>query len=284
MKVLVFGTSGMIGHTAFRILTEQKSLSVVGVSRANVDRRLFRNRKMAAVDFTCLDSLKQLFRQEKPDVVINCSGITKHNPVIDDPLMVLQINSIFPRRLAELGEVYKSRVIQISTDCVFSGARGAYRESDQPDASDLYGRSKVLGEIKADSALTLRISTIGHELAKTRRGLLEWFLVQKSCDGFSNAFFSGLTTLEFARLLRDFVLPNHSLSGLYHVGGNAIDKYSLLCLINQVYDLNIDIVKNASLTIDRTLNSTRFKSVTGYLAPDWPSMISTMRQDYISGG
>jgi dTDP-4-dehydrorhamnose reductase len=284
VKVLVFGISGMIGHTVFRILTKQKSLSVVGVSRANVDSRLFRNCKKAILDFTCLDSLMQLYSQERPEVVINCSGITKHNTLIDDPLMVLQMNSIFPRRLAELGEVYKSRTIQVSTDCVFSGTRGEYTESDKPDASDLYGRSKVLGEIKADSALTLRISTIGHELAKTRRGLLEWFLVQKSCEGFSNAFFSGVTTLEFAHLLRDFVLPNHSLSGLYHVGSNPIDKYSLLCLINQVYDLNIDIIKNASLTIDRTLNSNRFKSVTGYLAPDWPSMISSMRQDYISGG
>jgi dTDP-4-dehydrorhamnose reductase len=187
------------------------------------------------------------------------------------------MNALMPHRLAEYCGMMGARLIHVSTDCVFSGNKGNYSEHDQPDAVDFYGKTKHLGEVLGQHCLTLRTSTIGRELG-TRHGLLEWFLAQKECKGYRRAIFSGLPTVEFARVVRDVVIPNEDLSGLYHVGARPIDKDSLLRLIAQVFGKETSIVSDDQLVIDRSLDVARFTAATGYRAPEWQNLIEMMRE------
>jgi len=222
----------------------------------------------------------RLFRDVRPDVVVNCAGLTKHLPSGNDPVPALTMNALLPHRLAELCGISSARLVHISTDCVFSGNKGSYSEDDEPDAIDVYGKTKHLGEVAGPGMVTLRTSTIGHEMG-TRFGLLEWFLAQERCKGYRKAIFSGLPTVEFARVVRDFVIPNVSLEGLYHVGAEAIDKDTLLRLIAKVYRKQVEIKTDDQVVIDRSLDSKRFSVTTGYRAPSWPVMIETMHQDQV---
>jgi dTDP-4-dehydrorhamnose reductase len=192
------------------------------------------------------------------------------------------MNALLPHRLAEYCDLVGARLIHVSTDCVFSGKKGNYREIDTPDATDVYGRTKALGEVGGINTITLRTSTIGHEVG-TSFGLLEWFLQQKECKGYRRAIFSGLPTLEFARVVRDVVIPNRNLNGLYHVGAAPIDKDSLLRLIADVYGTTTTIFADDEVVIDRCLNSDRFSAATGYRAPDWPALIHVMHESRTKG-
>jgi dTDP-4-dehydrorhamnose reductase len=214
--------------------------------------------------------------QVRPDVVVNCAGLTKHKPEAEDPLVSIPINTLMPHRLAGLCKLVGARLIHVSTDCVFSGEKGSYTEDDFADARDVYGKSKALGEVDYQHAITLRTSTIGHELQSTY-GLLDWFLSQQGrCKGYTNAIFSGLPTVVFAQVVRDVVIPHAELSGLYHVAAKPINKFDLLKLIAEVYGKSIDIVPDEKLVIDRSLDATRFRLATGYTAPEWPELINTM--------
>lgn len=279
MRVLVVGANGMIGSTVFRVLSERSEWEVFGSVRAAAGRffpAAIGQRLIANIELTSSDALSLLFCQVKPDVVVNCAGLTKHLPGSDDVLSSAPINSLLPHRLAKLCELAGARLIHISTDCVFSGNKGNYLESDLPDATDIYGRSKVMGEVDYPHAVTLRTSTIGHEL-NSSYGLLDWFLSQgKQCKGYSRAIFSGLPTVIFAQVIRDVVIPRPDLHGLYHVAADAIDKYSLLKLIANVYDKKIDIIAEDKLVIDRSLNGSRFRAETGYQSSSWPELIELM--------
>ena len=280
MKMLVLGASGMIGSTMVRVLSENDEWGVVGTIRSEKARSLFpasmAERMISGVDLANTDALLRLFREVRPDVVVNCAGLTKHLPAGNDSLSALTMNAMLPHRLAELGVIGGARLIHVSTDCVFSGASGNYRETDPPDATDIYGRTKHLGEVAGPNIVTLRTSTIGHEFG-TRHGLLEWFLAQSKCKGYRRAIFSGLPTVVFAQVVRDQVIPNGELSGLYHVGARPIDKDSLLRLIAKAYSRNTVITPDDEMRIDRSLNVDRFATVTGYRAPEWPELIGTMR-------
>jgi dTDP-4-dehydrorhamnose reductase len=171
-----------------------------------------------------------------------------------------------------------ARLIHMSTDCVFDGQQGRYTEADVSNAQDLYGRSKFLGEVDYPHAVTLRTSIIGHELG-SHHGLVDWFLSQKQgVKGFSRAVFSGLPTVELARVMRDYVIPNPGLRGVYHVSAEPIDKYSLLKILAEVYGKNIPIEPDDKLVIDRSLDSTRFRQATGYRPPTWPELVRRMHQ------
>jgi dTDP-4-dehydrorhamnose reductase len=168
--------------------------------------------------------------------------------------------------------------VHISTDCVFSGAKGGYMEEDAPDARDLYGRSKLLGEVDCPHAVTLRTSIIGHEL-NSAHGLIGWFLAQQgNVKGYTRAIFSGLPTYELARVIRDLVLPRAEMHGLFHVASRPISKYDLLHMVNQEYGKGLKIEPDDHLKIDRSLNANRFLEATGYKAPDWPDLIAQMRE------
>lgn len=280
MKVLILGASGMIGSAMLRVFSEMQEWTVIGTVRAEGDKARFSEfiaaRMLAGVDVSAADVLLRLFAETKPEVVVNCVGLTKHQSAGNQPLNALLMNTLLPHRLVELCGIAGARLIHVSTDCVFSGNKGKYHEEDMPDASDLYGKSKHLGEVDAPHAVTLRTSTIGHEL-QSSYGLLEWFLAQQgNCRGFSRAVFSGLPNTEFARVVRDFVVPRPELHGLYHVGGEAINKYDLLCKIAATYDKKIEIRRDDSFVIDRSLDSGRFRQVTGYVAASWPELIRSM--------
>lgn len=280
MKVLVIGASGMIGSTVLRVLSERKGWEVYGSVRNADARRFFCSqiggRILGGVDVEQPDALIKVLDQVGPDVVVNCAGLTKHKPEAEDPLVSIPINTLMPHRLAGLCKLVGVRLIHVSTDCVFSGEKGNYIEDDFADAQDVYGKSKALGEITYPHTITLRTSTIGHEF-ETRYGLLEWFLSQQErCKGFSRAIFSGLPTVVFAQIIRDIVIPQSHLSGLYHVAAQPINKYDLLALIAKVYGKQIDIESDDTLIIDRSLNSERFRKATGYEALDWEDLIKTM--------
>lgn len=281
LKILVAGASGLIGSNLFKYFSTNKNFSVFGTIRnrdnlkffnINHHKSLFCNLNIANYkSWDC--TIKKL----KPDVVINCIGVTKHLADADNPLITIPVNSYFPHYLNSLCRENGARLIHISTDCVFSGNKGNYFESDIPDALDYYGKSKALGELLNSSAITLRTSTIGSEL-HSYLGLLDWFLSQKgTCQGFIEAFFSGLTTLELANVISKYVIPNSNLNGLYHIGGKKISKFNLLTIIAKEYDKNIRIIPNRSLKIDRSLDSSRFYEATGYHPPSWPHLIKELR-------
>ena len=280
MKVLVVGASGMIGSTVLRVLSEKSDWEVFGSVRDINVQRFFSaeigERLIASVDVEHPDLLVKVLDQVRPDVVVNCAGLTKHKPEADDPLVSIPINTLMPHRLAGLCKLVDARLIHVSTDCVFSGEKGGYLESDFADARDVYGKSKALGEVVYPHTITLRTSTIGHEL-QSQYGLLDWFLAQQgSCKGYTRAIFSGLPTVVFAQVIRDVVIPNKQLSGLYHVAAEPIDKYALLKLIAGVYGKAIDIVPDEKLVIDRSLDARNFQMATGYIAPVWPELIKLM--------
>ncbi len=280
MKILVVGASGMIGSTVLRVVSEKKDWAVFGALRNRSAKRFFApaiaERLVDGVDVEYSDALMKVLDAIRPDVVINCAGLTKHKPEAEDPLIVIPINTLMPHRLAGLCKLIGARLIHVSTDCVFSGEKGAYTEEDFPDARDVYGKSKVLGEVTYPHAITLRTSTIGHEL-QSKYGLLDWFLSQeRSCKGYNRAVFSGLPTVVFAQIIRDVVIPRPELSGLYHVAAQPINKFDLLTLIAKVYGKKIEIMPDDKLVINRSLDATRFQKATGYVAPAWDALIQQM--------
>ena len=280
MKILVLGASGMLGNAMVRILSEQSDWQVHGTLRSDSSRRFFdadiAERLISGIDVGQHDSLTQVFIRIHPDVVINCVGLIKQFADADDPLQAIPINALLPHRLAMLCELSGARLVHMSTDCVFAGDKGGYRESDSSDARDLYGRSKLLGEVAYPHTVTLRTSIIGHEL-QSAHGLVGWFLSQQGqCNGYTRAIFSGLPTVVLAQIVRDVVIRRTDLYGVYHVAAQPISKYDLLKLIAEAYEKKIDIIPNDQIVLDRSLNAERFKDATGYVAPGWPELIKSM--------
>jgi dTDP-4-dehydrorhamnose reductase len=280
MKILVLGSSGMIGGTMFHVLAQRSGWQVYGSVRAKTFHGTAPGPIVVGIDLTNQDHLERLFSQTRPDIVVNCAGLTKHLLEGNTHISALTMNALMPHRLAQLCEIAKVRLIHVSTDCVFSGATGNYKEQEATDATDVYGKTKALGEVTSGDAITLRTSTIGHE-KDTRFGLLEWFLGQRQCKGFRHAIFSGLPSVEFARVVRDIVIPMPSLSGLYHVGANPINKLALLQEIASVYQKDIAIAVDETVRIDRSLNTDKFALATGYRAPVWHELIEAMYEDHI---
>lgn len=280
MRVVVLGASGMLGSTMLRVLSEKSDWEAFGTVRDESVKRFFSTtigeRIYAGIDADNQDSLVNTLDRIRPNVLVNCVGLTSHMANAEDPLVAIPINTLMPHRLAGLCKLAGARLIHVSTDCVFSGEKGGYVEDDVTDARDMYGKSKALGEVHYPHTITLRTSFIGHEL-QSKRSLLEWFLAQEGrCKGFTRAVFSGLPSVVFAQILRDLVIPHTELSGLYHVAAKPIAKYDLLKLIADVYGKSIDIAPDDTLTIDRSLNAKRFHMATGYVAPEWPELIKLM--------
>ena len=283
MRVLVLGVTGMLGHASFRILGESPQHEIWGTLRNDDARRYFpeahQSRLVSGVDVLEQDVLAATLGRVAPDVVVNCVGLIKQMPDANDPLVALPINAMLPHRLARLCESLGARVIHIGTDCVFSGRRGMYRESDVSDADDIYGKSKSIGDLcDLPHAVTLRTSMIGHELSSAH-SLVEWFLSQPDkVHGYTRAIFSGLPTVELARVIRDRVLPRPELHGLYHVSARPISKFALLTLVAEIYGKKIEISPDESVVIDRSLDSERFTSATGYIASEWPELVRLMHR------
>jgi dTDP-4-dehydrorhamnose reductase len=280
MRLCIVGGTGMLGHCLLRELSKTHETwatlrhindSVLALPNVSPGR-LFGD-----VDVLDYDSIVRAFARIRPDVVINCVGLIKQRKEARSPLASICVNAQLPHRLSLLCDVIGARLIHFSTDCVFSGSRGMYTEQDTPDASDLYGRTKLLGEITDQPhCLTLRTSLIGREL-KTHFGLVEWFLAQHgSAKGYQRAIFSGFPTVIIATILRDYILPNSQLSGLYHLSADPISKYELLQLIKDACTKDIEIVPESHVVIDRSLNSDRFRAATRFEPLPWPDMVDEM--------
>lgn len=281
MKILVLGASGMLGNAMLRILAEDAAHDVFGTARSALVRRHFAEplaaKIICGVDVENVDSLVRLFGELRPQLVVNCIGLVKQLSIAEDPLQALPINALLPHRLSRLCALLDARLVHVSTDCVFDGRQGNYRETDRANADDLYGRSKYLGEVAYQHTITLRTSIIGHELDGSH-ALVNWFLAQEGrVKGYRRAIFSGLPTVELARVVRDIVLPRTDLSGLYHVSAAPIAKYELLKLVAEAYRKVIDIEPDDNVIIDRSLDGSRFHAATGYIAPSWPDLVAHMR-------
>lgn len=287
MKVLVLGASGMLGNAMCRILSEAPTLRVTGTVRSasiiSAFPRGLAASLLSGIDVENQDQLARVFAEMRPDVVVNCVGVVKQLAEANDPLHVLPINAMLPHRLARLCELTGARLVHVSTDCVFSGSKGGYLETDRADATDLYGMSKYIGEVAYPHTITLRTSIIGHELVGNH-GLIGWFLAQEGrVKGYTKAIFSGLPTVELARLVRDLILPRPALSGVYHVAAAPIAKYDLLREVAMAYGKTIDIEPDDKVKIDRSLNAERLRQATGYVAPSWTELIARMRDYHLKG-
>ena len=269
MRVLILGGSGMLGHKLVQQFNryydtwstvKYRSDSLHTISNVNV------------VDF---QSVVRAVALVKPDVIVNCVGLIKQ--LTADPVDFIYINALYPQLLANLCAAAKVRLIHISSDCVFSGEHGMYLEGDTSDAEDIYGRTKYLGEVY-EPALTIRTSIIGPEL-NTKSGLFEWFRSQTSVTGYKQAFFSGFTTLELSKILTNIISCHRDLTGLYHVSALPINKFDLLEIINDVYQLGIVIRPDYDFMCDRSLDSTRFREATDFAPKCWRTMIEEMHND-----
>lgn len=283
MRILVLGGDGMLGHRCLKSWrgTHEVRVTLRRDLEAYREFGLFdRGNAYAGIDLRSTDRLAEVFADFRPEAVVNAAGIVKQRSDAQAAIPSLEINALLPHRLAVLCRAGGARLVHVSTDCVFSGRRGQYTESDPPDAEDLYGRSKLLGEVAEPGCLTLRTSIIGRELSR-KTGLLEWFLSQRgrTVKGFRNAIFSGFTTHEMARIIARLLTGFPQASGLYHVSAAAISKFDLLHTINGALRLGAVIEPDDGFRCDRSLDSTRFRSEFGYAPPSWDAMAAELAED-----
>lgn len=273
----------MLGHALMHELSGRPGLEVRGTARtlegvpaAFADR--FRDQVVTGVDVLDRPALRGLLADVRPDVVVNAVGVIKQLPTVADTARTAEINGLLPHVLAQACDEIGARLVHPSTDCVFSGRRGAYDEDDVPDPVDFYGRSKLLGEVSAAPHLTLRTSIIGPELTG-KASLVEWFLGQRGTTvrGFRRAIYSGLPTAELADLIGDVIVEHRDLSGLWHVASEPIDKHQLLELVAEAYDWTGEIVPDDSFVIDRSMRADRLRQEIGYAPPPWPELVKRMR-------
>lgn len=282
-RVLILGGTGMLGHKLWQVSRERLDAWVT-VRQPFSECRPWGvfdpARTIDRVDALRFGSVRQAIDRVRPDVVVNAIGIVKQAPEASDAVTSIAVNALFPHQVAALCAPSGARVVHLSTDCVFSGRVGEYRESDACDAEDLYGRSKALGELAGEGCLTLRTSMIGPELGR-RRGLLEWCLSQRGgrVKGYRRAVFSGLPTLALADLIVRLIERHPGLSGVYHVSTDPIDKFRLLCLIRDGFGLELAIDPSDDVIVDRSLDSSRFRSEVGFELPGWPALVAAMAAD-----
>jgi dTDP-4-dehydrorhamnose reductase len=281
-RVLILGGTGMLGHKLSQVCRREFDcyVTVRTSNTARLPTAIFDpGRVVTGVTADDFDSVVQAFATVRPTVVVNCIGIVKQQRAAHDPLTSLAVNATFPHRLARLCRATGARLIHLSTDCVFSGTRGHYTEADAPDPSDIYGRTKLLGEV-GEGALTIRTSMIGRELT-TSQGLIEWFLSRRggTASGFRRAIFSGLTTIALAETIATIIREQPTLSGIWHVAAEPIAKYTLLDLVRDAMHLDIELIADDTVVIDRSLDGARFHDATGWVAATWPAMIEEMAAD-----
>jgi len=279
MRILILGGDGMLGHQLFKSLRSRHDARVTLRQRLSAYKEysLFSaENAYEGMEVGSVDGLIEVLGEFRPEAVVNAVGIVKQRSTAKESVPSLEINSLFPHRLAGLCKAADIRMVHMSTDCVFSGRKGMYQEEDLSDAEDLYGRTKYLGEVYESHCVTLRTSIIGKELSR-KQGLLEWFLSQRgSVQGFRNALFSGFTTLELSRIIEKILTEHPGKGGLYHVSSDPISKFDLLTLIKRKMGLRIDIIPAEEPRLDRSLDSTRFRKKFHYTPPAWGEMIEEL--------
>jgi dTDP-4-dehydrorhamnose reductase len=282
MRILILGGSGMLGHQLCQILSERMEVWATFRDMPASFSFLPTERVIGNVTVQDTDCIVEALDRVKPDAVVNAAGIVKQRDEAKQAVASIQVNALFPHQLADLCIQRSIRVIQISTDCVFSGSRGNYSEIDNPDPVDLYGRSKLLGELKHPGTLTLRTSIIGWQI-KDFSSLLSWFALQrsKSIKGYAKAIYSGLSTRVLSQLISDILISRPDLTGIYQIASEPISKLDLLVQLRDLLgwsDIRIDADDN--FFCDRSLSSTRFSAATGWHAPSWKSMLEGLATEW----
>lgn len=284
MRILILGASGMLGHKMHETLA--RTHEVVSTTRGTLDElptvaeQFFaRGGLREGFDATTSGGLEALLGELEPEAVVNCIGVIKQRDAAHDALESIAINSLFPHQLASVCSPRGVRVVHFSTDCVFSGDKGSYTEDDLSDARDLYGRTKYLGELEGEGVLTVRSSIIGRELANFE-SLVEWFLAQRgSIRGFSRAIYSGLTTLEMAKLVQRLLEEHPGLSGVWHIASGAVSKHELLLMMRDCFGHDVEIAVDDTFVCDRSLDGRRFLAATGIEVSSWEEMVVAMAED-----
>ena len=288
MRVLILGAYGMLGHKLFLELGKRFETYATCREIRKGDRwsALFpKERLVPGVQVERMDSVDDAVKRTKPDAVINCIGIVKQLDAAKDLARSLEVNSLFPHRLSVICRARDARLVHFSTDCVFSGRKGKYKPTDTPDADDVYGRTKYLGELEGDGCVTIRSSIIGRELG-TSNGLIEWFIGQKgkAVSGYRKAVYSGFTTLEMANIVSKVLVEHEDMKGVWHVASKRISKYDLLDIVNRKMGLGIEIRPDDKFQCDRSLDGSEFNRLTGYSPPSWDEMIGKMVEDKAAYG
>ena len=284
MRIIILGGTGMLGNQLWRYLPSCFPDTFVTIRNGRGDygnNSLYQSdRVIENVDVSDLNALTGVLKAIQPNVILNCIGLTKRREEPDNPIPSIFLNSLFPHHLAKLSGDIGARVIHFSTDCVFDGGAGHYKDNSMTNATDLYGRTKALGEITAGHVLTLRSSFIGREL-RDGTELLEWFLAQQGeVKGFKNAIYTGLTTLELSRVIEHLLRGYPDASGLYNVSSEPISKYDLLKLIAGKMRPGMKVLPEEQFRCDRSLDSTRFRKVFDYNPPNWEAMVDKLSQKY----
>lgn len=271
MKTLVLGAEGMLGSEVMRALP-----NAWGTTR---QIRSAHHRIVPGIDISSEQKMRLVIDLVRPDVIVNCAGVVKSECGESSTTEAIRVNGGAPHMIAKLAEDSRCTLVHISTDCVFNGARGDRTESDVPDASDVYGRSKSIGELVSyQHCVTLRTSFIGRD-QRRGRGLLEWLLrADSSVAGYINCLWSGVSSIELARVIK-CVAENQKLSGLYHVAGPRISKSELLRTLIHSFGLSVTVDPELEPVIDRTLCGDKFCEATGYRAPSWFEMAEEMARN-----
>jgi dTDP-4-dehydrorhamnose reductase len=285
-RILVLGASGMLGHKMFQMLGTRFADVWCTLREPRSDApwnriELFDSeRVLSDVDAARIGPLESLLRELRPDILVNCVGIVKQRATAAEAIASITVNSLLPHRLAACLAEWSARLIHFSTDCVFNGRRGRYSESDPPDAEDLYGRTKALGEVFDHHALTIRTSIIGREL-RNHRSLLEWFRSHDghAVSGYRNVWWSGITTNHLAGIISDLIARNMPLSGAYQISSGRISKYDLLRLIAERHGLDVRIEPRDTPVLDRSLRGERFERDAGYTFPGWEALLDEIADD-----
>lgn len=285
MRTLILGGSGMLGHQLCRALSDHiETWSTFREDPAQYQRYNYIEQEYAIgrVRAENLTSVQQAVEKVKPDAIVNCIGIVKQRDEAKQAIPSIQVNALFPHQLADLCSEQGIRLVQISTDCVFSGFRGQYTEVDVPDPVDLYGRTKLLGELNRPGCLTLRTSIIGWQL-NTFTSLLSWFSQQRGqrIKGYQKAIYSGFSTSVLAELISDLIKTRPDLTGLYQVASDPISKYDLLIALREKMGWDdIEIEPDDNFFCDRSLVGTRFSVATGWKSPSWDEMLSGLAKEW----
>ena len=283
MRVLILGATGMLGHKLWQMLPQRftETFATVRSRPAIPGCELFRGERVIdGVDATDFRALATVLERIRPGVIVNCVAVTIRREAGAGVAASIALNALLPHQLAQWSAAHAARVIHFSTDCVFSGRTGGYSDNSQTDADDLYGRSKALGEISGEGALTLRSSFIGRELANGTE-LLEWFLAQrgKRVRGYRQALYSGVSSLYLARLVGDIIENHLHLSGLYNLASEVITKFDLLCLARDAFKVDVEIEPEDGFVCRRNLDGTRLRQALGSPPPPWPEMMAELAAD-----
>ena len=283
--VMILGASGMLGSTLMRTLPASLGCAVWGTVRGAVPAALqpHTSRLVTGVSAASPDSIRAALDHIQPSVLINCIGVIKQLDEGKQAIPCIQINALLPHTLHQLCQEREVRLVHISTDCVFSGNKGMYTELDIADPPDLYGQSKLLGEVSLPGAITLRTSIIGHEMGGRHLSLIDWFLAASGkVQGFQKAIYTGLPTAALSQVITRVIAQYPQLSGLFHVSSDPINKYDLLNIVRQVYGkTDVTIEADSQFAIDRSLDSSRFRQLVGWTPAAWPDLISTMHSDFL---